>query len=247
MNPKEKEAQPIEEDLWGRICLDYHRKRNGTFVIRRDDEYTHKVETERYFRSHLPDFEVAALERAEGHVLDVGCGVGPDLQWLQEHGTPVTGIDVSAGAIRVAKARGCKDARVLSLWEMADLPGEYDTITMIDNNLGLPGSLEALGQFLDLCREVTRDNALLIGHSLDPTNTTNPQHLQYQHRNEAAGRYKGQVRLRLEYRDSVTPWWDLLLLELVVAQQLLADHGWETEDVLPAGQSYILVARKVPS
>ena len=245
MNPKEKDAPSVEDDLWGRICLDYYRTGTGTFLIRRDDGYTDTVETAAYFRSALPEFEVAALERSEGHVLDIGCGVGPDLLWLEEHRIPVTGIDLSAGAISVAKARGCKDARILSLWDISHLGEEFGTILMMGNNLGLPGSLEALARFLDLSREVTCENALLIGHSVDPTDTTNQEHLDYHRKNEAAGRYKGQVRIRLEYRGSITRWWDLLFLELPVTEQLLADHGWAGEDVLPAKGSYILVARKV--
>ena len=252
MNPNVGETTPVENDLWGRICLDYHRNRSGTFIIRRDDGCTDTVETASCFRSALPDFEVAALERAEGHVLDIGCGVGPDLLWLQEHGKQVTGIDPSPGVIKDAKARGCKDAKargckdaqVLSLWDISHLGKEFGTVLMMGNNLGLPGSLEALGRFLGLAREVTCENALLLGHSVDPTDSTNPEHLDYHRKNEAAGRYKGQVLIRMEYRGSVTRWWNLLLLEPPVAEQLLADHGWAVEDLLPAIGSYILVARK---
>lgn len=70
-----------------------------------------------------------------GHALDLGCGQGGDAIWLAQRGWTVTGVDVSATAIRVAAdhaaAAGVADAIT---WERLDvgssLPdGPFDLVT----------------------------------------------------------------------------------------------------------------------
>jgi len=234
----------VEEDLWGRICRDYFEGQHTSFITRRDDGLAETNDLAPYFRTELPETEVKALEKARGHVLDVGCGPGPDVLWFQRRGVRVTGIDASAGAVEVAEKRGAHDVRVMSLWEIGRMGETFDTVLFMGNNMGLAGSLEKTGELLELLRETTSDGALLIGHTVDPTATTNPSHLAYHRQNEAAGRYRGQVRLRKEYEGRVSPWWDLVFFERDVLVPLCERHGWRCREVIPWGASYFLIAEK---
>ena len=52
------------------------------------------------------NLEQKALKLAKGSILDVGCGAGSHSLYLQEKGLKVKAIDISKGAIDVAKQRG---------------------------------------------------------------------------------------------------------------------------------------------
>ena len=88
----------ITGDLWGEACLDYWRTGDGEYCLRRDDGNSNADPLRTYFRKKLNEGELKALAHVRGRVLDVGCGPGQHLLWLQERGFQVTGIDISPGA-----------------------------------------------------------------------------------------------------------------------------------------------------
>ncbi len=69
---------------------------------------------------------------APGRALDVGCGEGADAVWLAGQGWDVTGLEVSALALRRAAGHAC-DAGVEVTWVHADLAratlGEFDLVS----------------------------------------------------------------------------------------------------------------------
>ena len=93
-----KQREDIAEDLWGEACLDYWRTGDGEYCLRRDDGHSNADPLRTYFRKELWEGELKALVHVRGRVLDVGCGPGQHLLWLQERGFQVTGIDISPGA-----------------------------------------------------------------------------------------------------------------------------------------------------
>ena len=233
-----------QEDLWGRICMDYFEKGHADFVMRRDDGRAEEMDAASFFRTDLVTVEVGALNRTRGHVLDVGCGPGADVLWLQAHGSKVTGIDASRGAIDVARRRGASDVHVLSCWDIDQLGAKFDSVLLFGNNLGLAGTLDDTPRFLELLREHTNSGAVLIGQTMNPSVTTEENHLAYHRRNEAAGRYCGQVRIREEYEGRIAPWFEWVFFEAEVLAPLLAQHGWLWLDTIRAGRTYVVVAKR---
>ena len=232
-------------DLWGEICLDYWRTGAAEHEIRRDDGHVSARNPDGYFTENLADEQVQALSHVQGRVLDVGCGPGRHLLWLQERGTAVTGIDTSAGVIQVARERGGKDVRLFSLFELTRLGEKFDTLLFMGSNIGLAGTIEKTNALLDELRQVTNDDAVLIGSSLNPRATNNPHHLQYHQANEAAGRYCGQMQERFEYKGRVSPWIGVVLFEPDVLVGLLEQHNWRKEALIESGPVWFIVARKV--
>jgi 2-polyprenyl-3-methyl-5-hydroxy-6-metoxy-1,4-benzoquinol methylase len=55
----------------------------------------------------MPD-EKKAIDYAKGRVLDVGCGAGRHILYLQKKGLKVLGIDQSPLAVNMCKLRGAK-------------------------------------------------------------------------------------------------------------------------------------------
>jgi SAM-dependent methyltransferase len=78
------------------------------------------------------------LARADGPVLDVGCGPGRHLVALARAGVVTLGIDVSPPAVTLARARG---AAVLhrSVFERVPGAGRWGTALLLDGNIGIGG------------------------------------------------------------------------------------------------------------
>ena len=91
-----------------------------------------------FFRLYdeMPALEQKALALATGKTLDVGCGSGSHSLYLQnERALDVTALDISEGAIEVAKERGVKQAHCSSIWDFNK--ANYDTILLLMNGMGL--------------------------------------------------------------------------------------------------------------
>ena len=104
----------------------------------RDDRGTdHHVDAAGWCRSHLPgDREL--LTRCCGPTLDVGCGPGRLTSALHRLGQPALGIDVSAAAVKLARARG---ANAIRRDVFAALPGHgrWRHLLLADGNIGIGG------------------------------------------------------------------------------------------------------------
>ena len=76
-------------------------------------------------------------------VLDVGCGPARHTLALLEMGVPAVGVDVSRGAVSVARDRG---APVLhrSVFDRLPDEGRWGTALLLDGNVGIGGSPVAL-------------------------------------------------------------------------------------------------------
>jgi SAM-dependent methyltransferase len=83
------------------------------------------------------------LARARGPVLDLGCGPGRHLVALRAGGVPALGVDISPAAVVLARARG---ANVIhrSIFEAAPGSGRWGTALLLDGNVGIGGSPQAL-------------------------------------------------------------------------------------------------------
>lgn len=113
-----------ESDAFGAMCRDYHEHGEAFEVVERDDGFLNLPGgPEVYFTTpdEWGDLDHTAVEWAEGHVLDVGCGPGRHALALQERGHDVTGIDRSPGALSVARDRGVTDARRCDVADAASL------------------------------------------------------------------------------------------------------------------------------
>ena len=219
-------------DAFGQMLLDGA----NTEIIERDDGF---LDTAKflYFApvTQWPAVERRALRWVRGRVLDAGLGAGRVALELQRRGRSVVGIDISPGAVEVARERGVRDVRLLTFEEVDDSIGQFDTIVMLGNNFGLFGSPSKARRLLRRLRPLADR---IVAASIDPHATEDPAHLAYQERNRRRGRMAGQLRLRVRYRDLIGPWFDYLFVSPDEMASILEGTQWRITRLLQSGSAY---------
>lgn len=223
-------------DAFGQMLLDG----TGPEIIERDDGFVEAAKLV-YFApvARWPAVERRALRWARGRVLDAGLGAGRAALELQRRGRSVVGIDVSPGAVEVARRRGVRDVRLLAFEEVDDSIGRFDTIVMLGNNFGLFGSPSRAQRLLRRLRPLA---GRIVAASNDPYATGDPAHLAYHARNGKRGRMSGQLRLRVRYRDLTGPWFDYLIVSPDEMATIVDGTGWRIRRLLQEGGSGYYVA-----
>ncbi len=193
-----------------------------------------------------PPHQRRAMRLVRGRVLDVGCGAGRVCLHLQERGLDAVGIDVSPGAIEACRRRGVRDARVLSIDDVDESLGVFDTIVMLGNNFGLFASAAKASRLLRRFHRLTSARGRIVAESRSVYATDDPAHLAYRNRNRQRGRMGGQIRIRLRYRSLATPWFDYLMVSEDELRQLAEPAGWTVARIFDS-DTYVAVLEKAPS
>lgn len=218
------------EDAYGHMLLDALEGAEASEIVERDDGF---IESDRFGAalylapySKWPSRQRRAMRYVRGRVLDVGCGAGRVALHLQERGYEVVAIDLSPRAIEACKRQGVREARTLSIDDVDERLGPFETIVMLGNNFGLFRSRASARRLLRRFHRLTGDAGRILAESLDPYATDDETHLSYQRRNRSRGRMPGQLRIRIRYRDYATSWFDYLIVSPKEMEDLLVGTGW---------------------
>lgn len=236
-------------DLFAEALWQFHQTGDADLWIERDDGYLARENVRWYFTTwrDFPAHERGALEWARGRVLDIGCGAGRHALYLQRCGLRVTAVDVSPQIVQLARTRGVRDVRVVNA--CARLPfrtGEFDTVVLFGNNLGIAGTERKLAVLLRELHRVTSPRGRILATTRQPS-TTHPIHRAYLQRNIARRRAPGQLCLRVVLEGRRGAWFDLLLLAPTDVMRVAAKAGWELAAVFPLGnfeEGYAVVLQK---
>ena len=136
-----------KKDPMGRAIADYWKTKKAERLrvfspMFEEDE----IPLQTLFRKYedMPDIELKALDMAKGKTLDVGAGAGCHSLVLQKKGIDVTAIDISPLSVETMKDRGVKK---IMEQDFFTLKGQFDTILMLMNGIGIVGTLERLPKF----------------------------------------------------------------------------------------------------
>lgn len=136
------------KDLFGQALLDYQNGQYTEDIITStsisDDDALPIPYLFRGF-NEMPKLEQKALKLAKGSVLDVGCGAGNHTLFLQEKGIDVKAIDISKGAIEVAKLRGVLHAETK---DVLNETATFDTVMLLMNGTGIFQELSQVAKYL---------------------------------------------------------------------------------------------------
>ncbi len=225
-------------DAHGQVILSYFKKLHSFDVVERDDGYINiDAGADMYFSEYQNwrNHEKEAIKYAKGRCLDIGCGAGRVLLYLQRRGLKPTGIDSSPIAVKVCRLRGAKDARAMAIEDIGKFSkGSFNSIIMFGNNFGLFGSRSKAKRLLNTLRDITSEDAVIIAESRDPYLTDNPIHFKYHQRNRKLGRMPGQLRIRIRFQQYATGWYDYLYVSKREMENLLSRSGWEIERFIDA-------------
>jgi SAM-dependent methyltransferase len=236
-------------DLFAEAMWQCYRTGHASVRVEREDGYWTWEDIRWYFTTarDFPAHERAVLKFARGRVLDLGCGAGRHSLYLQRSGLRVTALDRSERMVELARVRGVRDVRLTNVCgRLPFAAGEFDTVLLLGNNLGLCGTEKKFCAMLRELYRITNAQGRILASTRQPS-TTNPVHRAYLQHNLERGRALGQLRLRLVYHQQTSAWFDLLLLAPTDVMRLASKSRWELTQVFPLGnfeEGYAVVLEK---
>jgi SAM-dependent methyltransferase len=236
-----------ERDAYGQEIWNCYQGNSIYELVERDDGFLDLGSALTYFQEHSnwPFPEREAIQYAHGRVLDIGCGAGRVALYLQKAGLRVLGIDNSPLAVKVARLRGLKNARVLPIRDIHTLRGRFDAIVLYGNNFGLLGGMTQARRLLKAMHAISSPSATILAASADPYKTHEPLHLGYHKRNRERGRMGGQIRFRIRYRQFRGDWFDYLFVSIPEMRGIVAGTGWTVSEIVKSeGPGYVAILRK---
>jgi SAM-dependent methyltransferase len=191
------------------------------------------------FRSYedMPEIERKALNMAKGRILDVGAGAGCHSLVLQERGMDVTAIDISPLSVETMKEREVK--KVIEQ-DFFTLEGQYDTILMLMNGIGIVGTLERMPEFFRQLDKILAPEGQLLCDSSDISYVFEDEEGLIDIPNEMD--YYGEHSFRMQYKDTIGEPFDWLYIDEDTLKEKARRYGY-TAEVMAEGEHYDYLAR----
>ena len=229
-----------DQDPMGQAIADYHAtgkaSRLRVFSPMFDEDEI-PVATLFRTRDEMPAIEQEALKVASGHILDVGAGAGCHTLALQAIEKRVTAIDISPLAVETMRQRGVRDVLEQDFFS---LDGQYDTILMLMNGIGIVGTLSRLPAFFMQVDHLLAPGGQLLCDSSD---------ICYIFEDEdgiidltGVEGYYGELSYQMQYKSikgEPFPW---LFIDAETLREHAAAHGFHC-DILMRGPHYDYLAR----
>jgi SAM-dependent methyltransferase len=237
-------------DAFGRALMDWARGGTAPEIIERDDGFTELGAGHELYVAEFGEWsssERQSMRYARGRILDVGCGAGRVTLHLQQRGFDVVGLDASRLAIRAARSRGVKNTWCMSIDDLSESIGWFDTIVLLGNNFGIFGTPERLQRMLGVWARRTSPGARILAQSTNPYCGGAPAlDRAYYRRNKHKGLMPGQLRLRTQYRGLVGEWSDWLFVSRQEMRILLKGTGWQPTRIIGGlpRDSYVAILEK---
>jgi SAM-dependent methyltransferase len=140
---------PTPLSIFDSALYDAHAGRPPALELRDERGVTHPLDVAVWCRPHVPG-DRSLLARCAGPTLDVGCGPGRLTTALNRLGQPALGIDVSAAAVGLARARGAIAMR-RDVFNPLPGHGQWRHVLLADGNIGIGGDPADL---LRRCRDL---------------------------------------------------------------------------------------------
>jgi SAM-dependent methyltransferase len=186
-----------------------------------------------FFRSEeeLPALEVRALELCRGGVLDVGAGAGCHSLVLQQRGHSVCAVEILPEMIELLRRRDVRDARTGSVFHPP--AGRWDTVLMLMNGWGLPGTLAGLERFLFDVDRLVAPGGQIIADSTDMRHLASDTSTHGDTRPPLRedGRYVGEIQFQLEFAGRRGDPFSQLYVDPDTLTALARQAGWKVEIV----------------
>jgi 2-polyprenyl-3-methyl-5-hydroxy-6-metoxy-1,4-benzoquinol methylase len=153
------------KDLFGMAMLDFITN-NGpqNLITETNISEPDEMSVAYLFRNYeqMPPLEKKALALVHGSVLDIGCGAGSHLLYLQnEKKLEVKGIDSSKKAVETCNKRGLQNIENVNIFDF-ETNQKFDTIILLMNGIGVCGKLEKIDLFLQKLNRFLNNNGQIL-------------------------------------------------------------------------------------
>ena len=227
-------------DPMGRAIADYHKSNKASRLrvfspMFEEDE----IPLTTLFRNYesMPEIERKALDMAKGRVLDVGAGAGCHSLVLQGRGLDVTAIDISPLSVETMKERGVKKVFEQDFFT---LEGQFDTILMLMNGIGIVGTLERMPEFFKQLDKILAPGGQVLCDSSDISYVFEDEEGMIDIPNEMD--YYGEHSFQMQYKDTIGEPFDWLYIDADTLKQNAGRCGYAVE-VVAEGGHYDYLAR----
>ena len=228
-------------DPMGAAIYDYHKNgKAGVLRVFSSQFEEDEIPVEDLFREYedMPELERAALEAAEGEILDVGAGSGCHSLALAKMGKKSCAIDISPLSVEVMKERGV-DAHLVNLYDDS-FTGTFDTVLMLMNGTGIIGTLENMPVFFERMSHLLKPGGSILIDSSD---------LRYLFEEEdgslmidLADDYYGLLDYQMQYEDVLGEPFDWLYVDFDTLAFYAEENGFNAE-LVAEGEHYEYLAR----
>lgn len=237
-----KQHSEQHNDIFGMAISAFHHLKDETDILVHSPDFDDDIIPVNYlFRSYkkMPALERAALDLCRGRILDVGCGAGSHALYLQdERQLEVTAIDISPGAVDIARERGLQDTRAINFFELS--AEKFDTLLFLMNGTGIIGRLNNLDNFFSHSRKLLRSGGQILVDSSD---------LRYLFDEDEDGGiwvnpeegYYGELVFSISYKGTFSEEFEWLYLDYHSLELAAAKNGFSCE-LLKKGDHYDYLA-----
>jgi SAM-dependent methyltransferase len=229
--------EPHQAAMWA-----YHRGDHDAVIVVYDDFERDEVPVSYFFRGpeeFLP-YERRALDLCWGRVLDVGAGSGCHSLALQERGLEVTAIEILPDLADILRERGIREVQTAT-WMDVDA-GQFDTVLMLMNGLGLAETLGGLREFLREAPRLLRPGGQILADSTDVRVRMDPEAARSGTLERPDGRYIGELHFQLEFQGRKGPPFGQLYVDPETLKRYADEAGWRYDILLaPDDHGHYLV------
>lgn len=166
-NPIQSAIENQSADPFGCAILDFARTQQESSITVHsplfDDD---TIDVKYLFRTaeQMSELEQEALSLCHGKVLDIGAGAGCHTLELQKRGIDVEALDISQLAVHAMRMLGVRNTTHKSV---IDIEGQYDTLLMLMNGIGIAGSIAGLELLLPKLHSLLDEGGSVILDSSD--------------------------------------------------------------------------------
>jgi len=223
----------MDKDIFGLSIYKYWKgSRRLAIKFIRDDGKEFTLSPKFFFTEYkgFSDSEKKLLKHVKGRVLDVGCGAGRHLLYLQKKGYDAVGIDSSKYLVRICKRRG--GAKCFQADIYAYRPGmKFDTILLFGNNLGIAKSIKNSHKLFKILRGLLTKNGRLLLTSIDYEKTPDNDFRKYVEWNRKKGKDPGQLITKNVLGKQATGWVKWLYLTPEELRKICSSEGLVIEKI----------------
>ena len=231
---------PLTDPMGAAIHDYYHTGKAAKLIVKSSMFEDDEIPVASLFRDfvQMPALERAALNLAQGRILDVGAGSGCHSVALKGMGKDPVAIDISPLSVAVMRERGL-DAREVDFFDPS-FDEKFNTVLMLMNGTGIIGRLEKMPAFFARLKSLLAEGGSVLIDSSD---------LCYLYEEEdgslmidLADEYYGLVDYQMQYKNILGESFDWLYVDFETLSYYASENGF-TAELVYEGEHYDYLAR----